>query len=327
MNDDGSIPGGFLEKLRQLVPPDRFDSIVSAYRTLRLTTLRANTLKIRVSELDGILNSYGFRYSKVSWIPEAYIMENVRVRQLSEIQEYRDGKFYIQSLSSMVPALILDPNEGDAVLDIAAAPGSKTTQLAAMMNNGGSIIATDSSPIRILRLKANIQTQGVTNTRCQRMDGRSVWQKYPEYFDKSLVDAPCSMEGTFSTHHPNIGRQWAPGKVKMLSEQQKWLLRSAISATKPGGTIVYSTCTISPEENELVVDWILRKEKGNVELEPIATNGIPLQEAFDKWKNHTYAESVRRCVRIYPDTLYEGFFIAKFKKLRSNVPTGFIGLG
>ncbi|MEO6509049.1 MAG: RsmB/NOP family class I SAM-dependent RNA methyltransferase, partial [Patescibacteria group bacterium] len=196
---------------------------------------------------------------------------------------------------------------------------SKTTQIAAMMSNKGKIIANDPSRERLFKLKQNIETQHLQNTEIISQDGQSLWRLYPEYFDKVLLDAPCSMEGTFSYLVPKSFSYWSAKKIKVLSKQQKWLLRSAVSCTKPGGTIVYSTCTLSPEENEEVISWILEKEKDTVQLEEISINHIGTYPPFTSYKNNRFDPEVHNTLRILPSNKMEGFYVAKLRKIRSNI--------
>lgn len=265
-------------------------------------SIRVNTLKSTTLDVTKQLDSLAISYEKISWYKDALILPTTTSKQVTETFLYKEGKIYIQSLSSMVPALVLNPQCGEKILDMAAAPGSKTTQIAALMENKGEIIANDIDSNRIYRLKSVLLVQGVTNTITSRLPGQSLWTKYPEYFDKVLLDAPCSMEGKFDVSDPKTYTHWSLKKVKNLSKLQRWMLRSAVSATKVGGTIIYSTCTLSPEENEQVIDWILEKEKGNIVLEKVMVENLSLVGGY-----------------ILPSNTMEGFFVAKLKKIKSNI--------
>ena len=234
---------------------------------------------------------------------------------------YKEGYIYIQSLSSMIPPLILNPQKDETILDLTAAPGSKTTQMAALMQNSGHILANDTSRPRLYRLESNLKMQNVTNTTTTQFPGQVLWQKFPEYFDKTLVDAPCSMEGRFFSDDPKTFRDWTPKKVKDLASRQCFLLRSAISATKPGGIIVYSTCTISPEENEGAIDWILTKEKDNIKIDNITIKKLKSLPGFTNFNNKKYNTNVQKTLRILPDDNMEGFFVAKILKIKSSLST------
>ena len=264
-----------MQNLPSDIKPSDFDRILP-------TTFRVNTLK---SDFETIKSKLNFEYI----VHNGVFITNHPLRQIQEMDIYKNGEIYVQGLSSMIPATILNPESCDCVLDLCSAPGSKTSQMAAMMNNTGQIIANDNSRIRIYKLEANLKNLGVTNTITVHSSGQSLWQKYPDYFDKSLVDVPCSMEGRFTSLDPKSYKNWSPNKVKELAQLQKFLLRSAFGCTKPGGTIVYSTCTLNTRENEKVVEWLLKKETGKVEL-------LSIQ-------------------RINPSPIMEGFFVAKLRKL------------
>jgi NOL1/NOP2/sun family putative RNA methylase len=288
-----NLPKDFLERLKKNVPTEHLQNVLEAYTTARPTTLRVNTLKTTTAELLQLFDKHHIIYEPSTVSPIAFIIHSDK-RILLDLNAYTQGFFYIQSLSSMLPVIALAPETNENILDIAAAPGSKTTQMAALMQNTGHIVANDNSRIRGYKLQANLKTQGVTNTTVVISPGQALWQQYPEYFDRSLVDAPCSMEGTFTTTNPKTYEHWSTKAIKELVQRQKWLLRSAVSATKPDGTIVYSTCTLEPEENERIIEWILKKEQGKIECINQST--------------------------IYPSERMEGFFVAKLKKTQSTIP-------
>ncbi|OGE31803.1 hypothetical protein A2631_01575 [Candidatus Daviesbacteria bacterium RIFCSPHIGHO2_01_FULL_44_29] len=324
------LPQKFLNKLKLIIPPQNIESVLQSFTTIRPTTFRANTLKISASDLKIKLKEAGLPFEKVGWrsgapsselLPEAFILQDTPQRVLTENDIYNQGLVYVQSLSSMIPPLVLDPQPGELILDLTAAPGSKTTQIAALMKNTGQIIANDKSRVRLFKLEANLKLQGVTNSQITYLDGKDLWRKYPEYFDKTLVDVPCSMEGRFLSTYEKSYRDWTEKKVRELSALQKFLIRAGVTATKVGGLVVYSTCTISPEENESVIDWLLEKEQGKVEVEEISL-GIPESyPALVSWQGKTYHPQVKLTLRILPTALTEGFFVAKLRKVASNKPT------
>ncbi|HYK08683.1 MAG TPA: RsmB/NOP family class I SAM-dependent RNA methyltransferase [Candidatus Eisenbacteria bacterium] len=313
------LPEKFLEKLDDFVPQDKKQSVLESFLQRKPSTFRANTLKITADELEKELKLLAIETERVPWYKDAFILKNVPQKVLAETKFYKEGYLYVQSLSSMIPPLILDPQPNEIILDMTAAPGSKTTQIAAYMKNTGTLIANDKSRIRNFRLSANLQMQGVTNAQVLSLPGEFLWKKYPEYFDRVLVDVPCSMEGRFFIEDPKTYQDWTPGKVKQLSEMQKWLIRSAVSATRVGGTIIYSTCTLSPEENEEVINWILKKEKGAVELDEIIIKDLPTDKGLTQYKNKIFDTSLSKTVRIYPTKDMEGFFIAKLRKVSPNI--------
>jgi 16S rRNA (cytosine1407-C5)-methyltransferase len=319
MDDLKKLPEKFLDRIDKIVPEGRKDGVLRSFCERRSTSFRANTLKISADDLEQYLQKQGVDFERIGWNTNAFVLTSESgndVKSLTEVSLYKEGGFYIQSLSSMIPALVLDPKPNERILDIAAAPGSKTTQLAALMENGGEIVANDISSVRIYKLRANLQQQGVTNTRVTRIPGQLLWKKYPEYFDKALVDAPCSLEGRISCIDPKTYADWSVKRIEFLSQRERFLLRSAVSAVKPGGVIIYSTCTLAPEENEEVVNWILEREKGALRVESIDIAGFLVYRPIMKWRKQVFAPEVEKTVRILPSETMEGFFLAKIRKLR-----------
>ena len=312
-----TFPADFVQRLTQLYGESRASEILLVLSQGRPTTFRANTVKASSQQVKEELGKAGFELEHIQWL-DAFVLRNRGLRELEEQPLYQSGSIYVQGLSSMIPPLVLAPQESDAVLDIAAAPGSKTTQMAALMNNQGMILANDTSTVRIYKLEANLQKLGIENVKVQRGLGEMVWRTFREVFDKTLTDVPCSMEGRFNLQKPKTLENWSVKKIKELSNRQKSMLRSAISATQVGGVIVYSTCTLSPEENEGVVDWILKREAGKVVLEEVSIPDELISPAILEWANHQYTNEVQKTKRILPSSLYEGFFIAKFKKVASS---------
>ena len=320
-----NLPEKFRDRLALFTTPEQTQSILESFCHRKSSTFRANTLKISAEDLEKELQNLGIKTKRVTWYPDAFILVDQPQKVLMETNLYKKGFLYMQSLSSMIPPLVLNPHGGESILDITAAPGSKTTQMAAIMANNGEIIANDKSKVRLFKLRANLETLGVTNTKILQLPGQFIWKKFPQYFNKALVDVPCSMEGRFQCDNPKSYQDWSTAKIDFLQNQQKFLLRSAISSTQVGGTIVYSTCTLAPEENEEVIDWILKKTRSAnsgqaaVELEDIEIPSLQTQHGLTKWKNKIFDESLQKTVRIYPSETMEGFFIARLKKLSSTI--------
>lgn len=313
-----NLPEKFLERLQRLYSESEFKHIIEAIQTKPLPSFRTNTLKITTTELEKQLQKQDFIIENIPWYKDAFILKNKSVRELTETEEYKKGYIYIQNLSSMIPVLVLDPKPDEKILDLCAAPGSKTTQIASQMKNDAEIVANDLSRGRLYKLTANLQMYGVTNVKTTNLPGQMIWKRYPEYFDKTLVDVPCSMEGRIRLDDPETYEDWKLGKIKELEIKQKYILRSAISATKVGGTIVYSTCTLAPEENEGVIDWIIKKEGDAIEIEKIEIPNLVLKPGITKW-NKEFNILVAQTSRITPSAMMEGFFVAKIKKMRTNL--------
>jgi 16S rRNA (cytosine1407-C5)-methyltransferase len=268
--------------------------------------IRINTLVTEAPACAARLAALGFALQPIAWCADALIVLNTSPRALTDLPEYAQGAFFIQNRSSLLPVLALDPHPGQTVLDLCAAPGGKTTYIAALMRNTGFIIANDLSQARVYRLSQVLKQFGVTCARTTRLPGQRLWQRYPDYFDCALVDAPCSMRGTGTP---------SPSTVKSLAKQQRFLLKSALSATKPGGVIVYSTCTTTVEENEEVIAWLLSKHPNQVSVEPFDLPGTPFAPAMEAdAKGRPFPPELARTRRVMPSGEMEGFFIAKLGK-------------
>ncbi|MBI2093707.1 MAG: RsmB/NOP family class I SAM-dependent RNA methyltransferase [Candidatus Omnitrophica bacterium] len=312
------LPELFLERLRHVVPSSGWNSVTHSFIEAKPTTFRVNTLVASIEPIRQALSEAGFLTERVNWYPDAMILRRGRLRDLQTLELYRDGKIYVQSLSSMLPPLILDPQPGETVLDIAAAPGSKTTQIACLMKAQGRLIANDNNRIRFFKLKANVSQQKALNVELSLRYGETIGRSLPESFDRVLVDAPCSSEGRFLASEPASYRYWKPMKIKEMAHKQKRLLFSAISALKPGGLLVYSTCTFAPEENEAVLHWALERFAEMIEIEPFPlgfSNHLP---GLTQWEGVRYHPTLSRARRILPTDEMEGFFIARLRKLKGD---------
>jgi len=308
------LPEPFLERLQRIIPPSRWQTVLNTFGTARPTTFRANTLKTTAQAMRQQLTADGFGLESVPWYRDACILRRGTLRELQETALYREGGLYVQSLSSMLPPLVLDPQPGEAVLDLTAAPGSKTTQLACLLRSQGRLVANDNNRIRFYKLKANLEQQGVRNVDVWLQPGELFGRTHREAFDRVLLDAPCSAEGRFNVHVPSSYRYWKPLKVREMARKQKRLIASAIHALRPGGTLVYATCTFAPEENEAVISWALEKFDGTIALDTMAVRGAHRLIPLSSWEGKTFAPTMHRAVRILPSPLFEGFFLARLKK-------------
>lgn len=288
------------EKYAEIIPD--FESFIACIKTFDLTSIRVNTLKTSPKEIEESLKD--FILEKVKWYKHAFIVKKNK-EILPKTLEHILGYIYIQRLESMLPPLILNPEKHELILDLCAAPGSKTTQIAQLMENTGRIIANDVKEKRLRALFSNIERLGVINTSVTKYDGR----KFPldVKFDKVLVDVPCTAEG----------RSFKERKIsesKKLYNKQLKLLERAIELCKENGIIVYSTCTFSPIENEFVVSKILEKFE-NVKLEKIKIKKIKYEKGVTSWKNIEFSKEVEKCARFYPHISNTGgFFVAKFRR-------------
>ena len=316
------LPGEFLERLRQIIPSNKWDEIANTFSEDRPTTFRANTLKTTVRTVREVLEQQGLKADLVSWYPDAMVLARGRLRDLQETDIYKKGEIYVQSLNSMLPPLALDPQPGENILDLTAAPGSKTTQMACLMKNQGRITANDNNKVRFFKLRANLEMQGVGIAHTSLKFGETFGREHPEEYDRVLLDTPCSAEGRFNVREPSSYGFWKIKKVKEMAGKQKKLLYSALMALKPGGTLVYSTCTYAPEENEGVLEWALSKFGKGIGIEQVRFS-IPNQmPGLSSWAGMSFDAAVRNSVRIVPTQNMEGFFVARIKKSASYLEKG-----
>lgn len=280
-------------------------------------SIRCNTLKISPAELKLKLEKRGWTIIQpFKDYPEIMIVQSdLGPGELGRSREHMLGYYYVQEISSMTSILVLQPEEGDSLVDVCASPGSKTTQAAAKMNNTGNIIANDNKMGRMIILASNLEKCGVSNTIVTKRDGVQMSRQLKQAnfnVDKILVDAPCSGEGTIRSS-PKTFIMWNLKTVENLSRQQKVLAASALELLKEGGDMVYSTCTHSPEENEEVVQFLL--DNYDIELEKVI---LPLKtrKGLTQWQGKKFNETMKNCARIYPqDNDTEGFFVCKIKKI------------
>lgn len=313
------FPEAFCRRIEELFG-DHWRTVYEGLSAERATAFRINTLLADPGAVVAQLKSEGFALSPVGWVEHAYMVPPGQRRALTENACFRDGLIYIQNPASMLPPILLAPKQDDRVLDLAAAPGSKTLQIAAMMDNRGWISAVEPVKNRFFRLQRNLRHHGAENVHTYMKDGSRVWRQVPESFDRVLLDAPCSSEGQFVAEVPESWAYWSEKKVKEMARKQKRLLYSAVQCLKPGGRLVYSTCTFSPEENEAVVDAMLRKFSGKLEVLEPAT--VPPQAApgLRRWGGKTFHPSLERSLRILPGEVTEGFFACVLAKTASSSP-------
>jgi NOL1/NOP2/sun family putative RNA methylase len=268
------LPIDFINELNNDFTERNVDKILTGMSEERYTTFRVNYLKSNEVEVEDELVKNGVEFEKVritesNFNFNAYVIYNKNEKDLSKLKIYEDGKIYVQSISSMIPPIILRPEPGERVLDMAAAPGSKTTQMAAMMNNDGYILANEIDKFRCEKLKYNVEKQGASIVHIINKDGTQLFNNVKS-FDKILVDAPCSGEGRFIVSNKKTYEHWSLKMQKELVEIQKKLLSNAINLCKINGTILYSTCALSLAENEKVIDWAINNF--NIEIEKININ-------------------------------------------------------
>ena len=309
------LPEQFLAQMREALPAHlSFDDFVAACQRPLRRSIRVNTLKISVGAFLDLVSSYGWQLTPVPWCEEGFWIERDDEENLplGSTAEHLSGLFYIQEASSMLPvaALFADGNQPERVMDVAAAPGSKTTQIAARMNNRGAILANEFSASRVKVLHANISRCGIHNVALTHFDGRVFGAALPEAFDAILLDAPCSGEGVVRKD-PDALKNWSVESNLEIAATQRELIDSAFHALRPGGTLVYSTCTLNRDENEDVCLWLKQRYADAVEF-------LPLDTLFD---SASHAATPEGFLHVFPQ-IYdcEGFFVARLRKTRAVDP-------
>lgn len=299
------IPDFLFNMLNKQYGKELTNTIIKGYTKKRPVTLRINTLKTSVENVKCKLKEANIAFEEVVWSREALVISSVREDEIRKLDIYHNGEIYLQSLSSMLPPIVLEPKKGESILDMAAAPGGKTTQIAAISNNEVSITACEMNKIRAEKLKYNIEKQGANCVYVMVTDARRLDNFFS--FDKILLDAPCSGSGTIDLENVDFENGFTEKLISKSISSQKQLLKKALKVLKPGCEMIYSTCSILKLENEEVVKEILKRE--NAEIVPIDTNlfeGLPLLPV-----------TLEGTVCVCPNELYEGFYIAKIRKIKN----------
>ncbi len=305
------IPEFLREMLTAQYGAETAGRIEDGCRKRRPVTLRANTLRVETAYVKECLTAAGIRWEEVSWSPEALILADVREPEVRRLDLYEKGEIYLQSLSSMIPPLILKPSADECILDMAAAPGGKTTQMAALSGGRAQITACEKNYARAERLKYNLEKQGAARVVVMNEDARKLDPFFA--FDKILLDAPCSGSGTiFLQPDPaaekNCRGRRNEGISKELIERsvrtQEELLRKALKLLKPGCEMVYSTCSVLNVENERILKRVLPGAGAKVvPIQHMMTGELPLLPV-----------EIEGTLCVCPTELYEGFFVAKIQK-------------
>lgn len=297
----------YLERLPEL----EIDLLLEAYDKPLPEGFRVNTLKAEENYILERLERKGFKIRRIPWARYGYIVEEGG--ELGATLEHMLGLVYMQGPVSMAPVEVLDPHPGEVVLDLCAAPGSKSTQIAQLLEGRGVLVANDVSFERVKALSSNLQRFGVLNVILTLMDGRRFPVRGAGLFDKVLVDAPCSSLGVVSKDW-GVAKSWRYKAAKRLSHLQLQLLLAGFKSLKPGGILVYATCTLTVEENEAVIDEFL-KLREDATLEEFKLNGLRGRPGLARWEDKVFDNELKKTMRIMPyDNWAEGFYIAKIRK-------------
>lgn len=290
------------------------EQALALLRTPRKQSIRINTLMMEDTGLEPLAfeSEIGRPYN---WLPQGFMFDNAS--SLRDSQEVQSGRWFIQNAASWLPVLALDPKAGEFILDVCAAPGGKTSHIAARTNNQARIWANDNSRPRLAKMQANLARLGANIERFTLFDAAQLARKLEgEQFDKILLDAPCSGEGLMHYDRDKDFATWSPAQIKRLQQLQKRIITQAWQLLKPGGTLVYSTCTMAPEENEAVVDYLLRT-RDDARVEPLGLqlpNRVP---TVQQWNGKTFSVPVSGAMRLIPSEYIEAFFVCKLTKTLS----------
>jgi NOL1/NOP2/sun family putative RNA methylase len=313
------LPESFIQRLQKLVPDKMWEQVWHSFFVDKPLILRINTLRTDRTHVLSELEQLGVQAEKLAWKDDVLIVNHTHRSTVTASDLYQRGDVYSQNLSSQLAPMLLNAQPGEQALDLCAAPGGKTLQLACMMKDTGHIGAVESVKSRFFKLKSNLESQGVTCVKTYLNNGIHVWRKTPERFDRVLVDAPCSSESRFKADQPETYSHWNEKKIKEVARKQKGLLYSGIQCLKPGGTLVYSTCSFAPEENEAIVDHALNRFEGLIEIESVDMPITNIQQGIIQWNNNNFNEKVADCVRVLPDEIMDGFFLCKIRKTGSTI--------
>jgi len=297
------IPEFLYNKLLEQYGQDYTNRILEGYTKNRATTIRVNNLKTDKEKVKYSLKNVGINFEEVEWYDDALIIKNAIEEDIQKLDIYKNGEIYMQSLSSMIPPIVVSPKEKESILDMAAAPGGKTTQMACISNNLSMITACEKNKIRAERLKYNLEKQCASRVTVMIEDARKLNEFFS--FDKILLDAPCSGSGTINIDNKNLEKYFTRELVERSVKTQKELLIKASKIVKVGGEIIYSTCSILKEENEEVLKEIIAKTNLEIiEIEGSKFSNVPILPV-----------TIPGTICVCPNELYEGFFVAKLKKI------------
>jgi 16S rRNA C967 or C1407 C5-methylase (RsmB/RsmF family) len=318
MNSSGqNLPPLFLSRLKNIIDPPHLETVLDSFQQPKNTCFRITRQANPNGRVVENLKQHGIDCQPFETNPNRFFVDANQRSLLTQSSPAINGQIYIQNISSMIVVDILDPQPGEQILDLAAAPGGKTLLIAEQMAGNGYLAAVEAVRKRFFKLQANLKQYQAEWVKTFLADGRSVGHKTLERFDRVLLDAPCSSEARFSGEDPSTWENWSLRKIRESARKQCGLIRSAFRALKPGGTLVYCTCSFAPEENEKTVDHLLKKFSGLVQLLPIELPGVTTQPGRTAFENLTFDTALEQAIRIIPDQTFNGMFVTKITKLHS----------
>lgn len=310
-----SLPQPFLDRLDEQFGPLVARKVVMGL-VARPVTLRVNTLKSTDADVMEMFRKELMQFERVKGLDHAFIVKNRGAKELLKHRMCLEGLVYLQGLTSQLPPLVLDPKAGEVIGDFCAAPGSKTSQIAAMIRKSGpppsqggvrgGLYAFEPNFIRIEKLHNTLKIQDAEFVETQMIDSTKLGAKMPEFFDKILLDVPCSGEGRIDAADDSSFVDWGDATMLAYPDLQKKLFASAVAALKVGGTLVYSTCTLAPDENENIITWALR------EFPSLVAETVMLPVTM---KTASIVHKTTKSITLLPTAQWEGFFVAKLRKI------------
>jgi len=302
----------YLQRLRKIFGVRIEEAERLASMALR-SSIRINALSpLGLDEIKTRLDDFGAELEPIPWCPGSYHLLSDK-RALAESALFQDGHVYIQNASSLIPALALAPESGDRILDLCAAPGGKTAHMQALALGGADIIANDAMPPRLKKLQEVLAMFYVGGTKITNFQGQFIDRHVDGLFDRILLDAQCSGEGMLDLSQSGALRFWSPERVVKMSYLQQKMLTAAWKVLKPGGVLVYSTCTFGPEENEGPLARHL-KHNEDAKIEPIALDIKGRTSGLKSWEGQHFSTPLTHAIRIRPSEFMEGFFVCRLKK-------------
>jgi 16S rRNA C967 or C1407 C5-methylase (RsmB/RsmF family) len=320
----GHLPPGFSERLQEIQAPEHLEQSLASMNADKHVTFRIQRLLADPHSVVQRILGAGVPLEPVGHLGATFVTPPHGRDALLAGTWIADGSVFVQGLSSILAVQMLDPQPGEEVLDLAAAPGGKCTLIADLMKNQGNLAAVEAIRPRMFKLQRLLKQYGVTIARTYLKDGRTVGRKTENRFDRVLLDAPCSGESRFHASRPAAAQFWSPRKIREQAKKQDGLIRSAFTALKPKGKLLYCTCSFAPEENEAIVDSLLRwaGEKADVlDLPWPSACGedhrfVPTRApGLTRWGNKSFDPQLMKTARIIPSAYFDGFYLALLTKV------------
>ena len=309
------LPEAYLDRLPEILDEDDLGIYADHVASQRPLTIRVADDSLELSEVEAAITSGGMACHRCDWMPGSLWITPSDRELFNEIDLSRDNRIFRQSLSSMAAVQSLGVGPGDDVLDCCAAPGGKSSLIRLHQQSRGILVANDLSRNRVSRMRRLFELLGVDGIDTQVHDAKTLGSVFPTCFDRVLLDAPCSGEGRFNLHEPATWADWNPGKIRRLAKLQASLLKSAIQTLRPGGLLVYATCTLAPEENECVLHRVLTRLSSLVRIEPVAVQCDGRREALTEWNGTSFPDWMSNGVRIVPEKGMTPFFLAAIRRI------------